>query len=68
MSASFWVTEKNLNGYEISQALPSKYKVYVRVFPGTKMRCMKDYLKPLLREKPDHSIFNVGTNDLNSEP
>ena len=67
MSPSVWVTVKDLNGYETSQTLPSKCKVYVRVFPVTKMRCMKDYLKPPLREKPDRFIFNVGTNDLNSE-
>ena len=28
---------------------------------------MKDYMKPSLRENPDHFILNVGTNDLNTE-
>ena len=27
---------------------------------------MKDHMKPSMREKPDNSILNVGTNDLNS--
>ena len=28
---------------------------------------MKDQMKPLMREKPDHTILHVGTNDLNSD-
>ena len=28
---------------------------------------MKDYMKPLSRENPDHFILHVGTNDLNTE-
>ena len=58
---------KQLNGYEISRKLPSKCKVYVRNLLGAKTRCMKDYLKPSLRENPDHFILHVETNDLNSE-
>ena len=58
---------KNLNGYEVSQRLPSKCKVYVPNFLGAKMKCMKDYLKLSLRENPANFIFNVGPNDLNSE-
>ena len=27
---------------------------------------MKDYIKPLMRKKLDHTILHVGTNDLNS--
>ena len=27
---------------------------------------MADYLKPLIRAKPNHLILHVGTNDLNS--
>ena len=57
----------HLNRYEISCKLPSKCKVYVRDFPGIKMRGMKGYLKPALRENSDHFILQVGTNDLNSE-
>ena len=58
---------KNLNGYEVSQRLPSKCKVYVPNFLGAKMKRMKDYLKLSLRENPADFIFNVGTNDLNSK-
>ena len=28
---------------------------------------MKDYMKPSLRENPDHFLLQVGTNDLNTE-
>ena len=35
-------------------------------FPGSKTRCMIDYLKSSLRENPGHFILHVGTNDLNS--
>ena len=28
---------------------------------------MKDYVKPWLRENPDHFILHIGTNDLNTE-
>ena len=41
--------------------------VYVRQFAGAKVRCMKDHIKPTLREKPDHIVFHVGTNDLVSD-
>ena len=28
---------------------------------------MKDHMKPSTREKPDHTILHIGTNDLNSD-
>ena len=28
---------------------------------------MKDQMKPSMREKPDHIILHIGTNDLNSD-
>ena len=42
-------------------------KVYVRRFPGAKVQCMDDYKKPSIRDKPDHFVIHVETNDLNSE-
>ena len=39
----------------------------MRQFAGAKVRCMKDHIKPTLREKPDHIVFHVGTNDLVSD-
>ena len=57
---------KHLNGWEISKKIKN-CKVYVRSFPGAKVQCMDDYKKPSVRDKPDHFIIRVGTNDLNSE-
>ena len=36
---------KHLNGWEMSKKIKN-CKVYVRSFPGTKVRCMEDYKKP----------------------
>ena len=36
--------------------------LYVKHFAGAKVRCMKDHIKPSLREKPDHIVLHVGTN------
>ena len=41
-------------------------KVYVKDFPGARVRCMQDYVRPTLKENPDHIIIHVGTNDLAS--
>ena len=42
-------------------------KVYVKDFSGSKVRCIRDHMKPSMREKPDHTILRVGTNDLNND-
>ena len=40
----------------------------MRQFSGYEVSCMKDYLKPSIRENnPDHIIFHVGTNDIPPE-
>ena len=47
---------------------PLKHSIYVRSFSGAKVRSIKDYVNPCVRDKtPDHIIMHVGTNDLNSE-
>ena len=56
---------KHVNRYKMSNKLEN-CKVYVKSFSGSKVRCMKDHMKPSTREKPDHTILHVGTNDLNS--
>ena len=40
---------------------------YVRHFAGGKVRCMKDHIKPTLREKPGHIVLHEGINDLVSD-
>ena len=40
----------------------------MRQFSGSKVSCLKDYVKPSIRENnPDHIILHVGTNDVLSE-
>ena len=42
--------------------------LYVQPFTSAKIRNMKDYAKPWIREdNPDHIILYVGTNELSSE-
>ena len=57
---------KNLKGWKMSTKLKNA-NVYVKDFAGAKVRCMKDNIKPSLREKPDHIVLHVGTNDLVSD-
>ena len=48
-----------VKGWEVTKKLGNKQ--------GLKVSCMKDYVKPSIRENnPDH-IFHVGTNDVPSE-
>ena len=57
---------KHLNGWEMSKKIRN-CKVYVQSFPGAKVHCVDNYKKSLIRDKLDHFIIHVGTNDLNSE-
>ena len=57
---------KHVEGWHLSKM--TNQKVYVRSFSGAKVKCMKDYVKPCIRENdPDHVILHVGTNEMNSE-
>ena len=59
---------KHVYGWEFSNQLEKKHKVHVRSFSSAKVKCMKDYIKPCIREEqPDHVILHVGTNNLSSE-
>ena len=58
---------KHVQGWDIIKRIGNKRKVYMRQFSGSKIDCMKYYMKPCIREKnPDHLIFHVGTNDVPS--
>ena len=57
---------KHLNGYVIG-GKAGNCNVYVRPSHGAKVRCMVDHVKPIIRDKPDHIIFHVGTNDIPSD-
>ena len=54
---------KHLNGWEMTRELKN-CKVKVMWFSGATADCMTDYMKPSLRENPNHFILHVGTNDL----
>ena len=59
---------KKVNGYFLTKKLRHKYLVKVRSFPGAKISCMVDHVKPTIREDtPDNIILHAGTNDLRSE-
>ena len=58
---------KHVQGWDITNRIDIKRKVYVRQFSGSKVDCMKDYMKPCIRENNlDHLIFHVGTNNVPS--
>ena len=57
--------KKNLNGYKIL-GKSENYKVTVKPYHGATIRCLEDYVKPVLQENPDEIIFNIGTNNLPS--
>ena len=57
---------KGLNGWDLSKKNEC-YKFSVKSFSGAKVECMKDYIKPSLRESPDHFIIHIGTNDVSDQ-
>ena len=59
---------KHVEGWKVTKSINTDMKVYVGSFLGAKVKCIKDYVKPCLRENdPKNVILHVGTNDLNSE-
>ena len=56
---------KHVKGYTISSLLDN-CKVCVKDLPGARVRFTQDYVRPTLRENPDHIIIHIGTNDLAS--
>ena len=54
---------KHVKNYSLSKSL-GNCKVYVKDFPGARVRCMQDYVRPTIRENPNHIILHAGTNDL----
>ena len=39
----------------------------MKTFKAFKVRCVKDHIKLSLKEKPNHIVLHVGTNDLVSD-
>ena len=58
---------KHVQGWDITKRIDNKRKIYVRQFSASKVDCMKNYMKPCIRESnPDNLIFHVGTTDVPS--
>ena len=56
---------KHLKGWDISAKVKQRHSIYVRPFTGAKVRSMKDYPKPCIREdNPGHIILRVGLMNL----
>ena len=51
----------------MAKRIQSNCKIYVKIFSGATVSCMGDYMKPSLRNPPDHFILHVVTNNLYSE-
>ena len=59
---------KNVEGWKLKKSLRQNQNVFVRSFSGAKIKCMKDYVKPCIRENnPEYIILHVGTNELKSD-
>ena len=57
-----------MEGWELKKSLGNNHNVYVRSVPGAKVKCMKHYDNPCIKEKnPEYVTLHVGTNELNSE-
>ncbi len=52
---------QHIHGWNLSN---DDQRVSVKSFSGSKVEDMQDYIKPLLRKKPDEIILHVGTNDI----
>ena len=58
---------KLLNDWKMTKRIQCNCKIYVKTFSGATVSYMQDYMKPFLRNSPDHFILHVGANDLSSE-
>ena len=59
---------KRVEEWKLKKSIDKDHNFYVRIYLGAKLKCMKDYVKPSIREKnPDYIILHVRTNELNSD-
>ena len=54
---------KSVNGWETSRKA-TNFKFSIKSFFGAKIKDTNDYIKPALREDPNHFILHIGTNDI----
>ena len=57
---------KEIQGWKFNEKLENKEKIVVKSFLGATTKCMREYIKPSLNQKPDYIIIHAGTNDLGS--
>ena len=57
---------KHLNGYVIG-GKTGNCNVYVRSSHDVKIKCMLEHIRSVTRNKLDHIIFHIGTNDIPSD-
>ena len=55
---------QHVEGWDLST---NDRHVAVKSFSGARITNMDDYLRPLLRKKPDEIILHVGTNNIRDE-
>ena len=49
---------KHVERWKLNKSIDQNHNAYVRSFSGAKVKYMKDYVKPCIREKnPDYVIF-----------
>ena len=57
---------KHLNGYVIG-GKTGNCNVYVRSWHDVKIKCMLEHIRSVTRNKLDHIVFYIGTNDIPSD-
>ena len=55
---------KNIDAYEMKRCMKPNERIYIKSFPGAKVRDLVDYSVPSRRHSPDLFILEGGTNDL----
>ena len=59
---------KHVEEWKLKKSINKDHNVYVRIYLEAKVKCIKDYVKPCIREKnPDYVILHFGTIELKSE-
>ena len=58
---------KLLNGWEMTKRIQSNCIIYGKISFRATVSCMEDYMKPSLRNPPDHFILHVGTKHLSPQ-
>ena len=48
---------KHIERWKLTKKTDKNHKIYVRSFPGAKVKCMKDYAKPCIRKKLNSEVL-----------